>query len=78
MIFLKEIRAIVAGILGIPESQLDVNAEMNEIDEWDSMRNIQILQALEENYDILFPEDDIFDLTSVTALAEEIEKLKEE
>ena len=78
MKFLKEVRAIVAGILGIPESQLDVNAEMNEIDEWDSMRNIQILQALEENYDILFPEDDIFDLTSVTALAEEIEKLKEE
>lgn len=78
MKYLEEVKTIVAGVLGLSEAQLDVNAEMNEIDEWDSMRNIQILQALEENYDILFPEDDIFDLTSVTALAEEIEKLKEE
>ncbi len=78
MNYLDEVKTIVAGVLGLSEAQLDVNAEMNEIDEWDSMRNIQILQALEENYDILFPEDDIFDLTSVTALAEEIEKLKEE
>ena len=78
MKYLEEVKTIVAGVLGLSDAQLDVNAEMNEIDEWDSMRNIQILQALEENYDILFPEDDIFDLTSVTALAEEIEKLKEE
>ncbi len=78
MNYLDEVKTIVAGVLGLSEAQLDVIAEMNEIDEWDSMRNIQILQALEENYDILFPEDDIFDLTSVTALAEEIEKLKEE
>jgi len=78
MNYLDEVKTIVAGILGLTEAQLDVNAEMNEVEEWDSMRNIQILQALEENYDILFPEDDIFDLTSVTALAEEIEKLKEE
>lgn len=78
MNYLGEVKTIVAGILGLSEAQLDVKAEMNEVEEWDSMRNIQILQALEENYDILFPEDDIFDLTSVTALAEEIEKLKEE
>lgn len=78
MNYLGEVKTIVAGILGLSEAQLDVKAEMNEVEEWDSMRNIQILHALEENYDILFPEDDIFDLTSVTALAEEIEKLKEE
>lgn len=74
---IEVVKTIVAEILGVPESQLDVNAVMNEVDEWDSMRNIQILQSLEEHYGILFPEDDIFDLTSISALAEEIEKLKE-
>lgn len=76
MKYLEEIKNFVAEILTIPAENLDVNAEMNEVDEWDSMRNIQILQKLEEHYDIMFPEDDIFDLTSVSALAEEIEKLK--
>ncbi len=76
MKYLEEVKNFVAEILTIPAENLDVNAEMNEVDEWDSMRNIQILQKLEEHYDIMFPEDDIFDLTSVSALAEEIEKLK--
>jgi len=67
----------MAGILQMPASELDVNAEMTDVEGWDSMRNIMILQALEEHFDIMFPEDDIFDLTSVSALAEEVEKLKD-
>ena len=76
MKYLEEVKKIVADILTMPVDQLDVDAEMNDVEGWDSMSNIQILQKLEEHYDILFPEDDIFDLTSVSALAEEVEKLK--
>lgn len=76
MNYLNEVRKIVAGILQIPEERLAVNADMNDVENWDSLRNIQILSALEEHYDILFPEDDIFDLTCVQALADEIAKLK--
>ena len=60
----------------MPVETLDPNAEMTEVDGWDSMRNIMILSAMEEHYDLMFPEDDVFDLTSVAAIAEEIEKLK--
>lgn len=76
MYYLHEVRKIVADILQIPEEQLDVNADMNDVENWDSLRNIQILSSIEEYYDILFPEDDIFDLTNIQALANEVEKLK--
>lgn len=76
MKYLNEVIELTAEILQIPASELDANAEMTDIEDWDSMRNIMILQTLEEHFDIMFPEDDIFDLTSVGALAEEIEKLK--
>lgn len=76
MKYLNEVIELIAEILQIPASELDANAEMTDIEDWDSMRNIMILQTLEEHFDIMFPEDDIFDLTSVGALAEEIEKLK--
>ena len=76
MNYLNEVRKIVANILQISEDQLDINADMNNIKNWDSLRNIQILSSLEEHFDILFPEEDIFDLTNVQALADEVEKLK--
>lgn len=76
MKYIAEVKTIIARILNLPESSLDVNTDMSEISEWDSMSNIRILSTLEEHYNILFPEDDVFDLTSVFALAEEIEKIK--
>ncbi len=76
MNYLDEVKELIANVLVVQADQLDVKADMNDVEGWDSMRNIQILQTLEEHFDIMFPEDDIFDLTSVSALAEEVEKLK--
>ena len=72
---LNETKEIISSILKIPVDQLDVDAEMTEIEGWDSLRNVIILSQLEEHFNIMFPSDDIFDLTSVKAYAEEIEKL---
>ena len=76
MNYLNEVKEIVAGILQIPVEQLDVKANMNDVENWDSLRNLVILSTLEEHFEIQFPDDDIFDLTNVQALADEIEKLK--
>ena len=69
----QEIIDLISGILN---KTVDASTEMGKIQEWDSIRNVMILSALEEHFDILFPEDDIFDLTSVKAITEEIAKLK--
>lgn len=76
-IYLAETKEIISSILGIPIDNLDVEAEMTDIEGWDSLRNIKILSRLEDYFDIIFPSDDIFDLTSVKAFAEEIERIKE-
>lgn len=76
MSYIDEVKDIIASILKMPVEQLDVDAEMTEIEGWDSLRNVMILSQLEEHFNIMFPPDDIFDLTSVRAFAEEIEKIK--
>ena len=48
---------------------------MTDVKGWDSIRNVMILAQLEEHFDVVFPSEDIFDMTSVKAIAEEIEKL---
>lgn len=69
----KEVIDLISGIVKVP---VDADTEMGKIQEWDSIRNVMILSALEAHFDILFPEDDVFDLTSVKAITEEITKLK--
>lgn len=75
MDILSDTKAIIASVLKIPVDQLDVNAEMTAIAGWDSLRNVMILARLEEHFDIVFPADDIYDLTSVQAFVDEITKL---
>ncbi|MBQ5943984.1 MAG: acyl carrier protein [Bacteroidales bacterium] len=73
---LFETKAIIASVLQLSVEQLDIDDEMTDIEEWDSLRNVMILSQLEEHFSIVFPPDDIFDLTSIKAFAEEIQKLK--
>lgn len=75
MDILSETKDIIASVLKIPVEQLDVNAEMTDIAGWDSLRNVMILARLEEHFDVVFPSDDIYDLTSVQAFVDEISKL---
>lgn len=77
MDYLSEIRQIIADILNSPVSSIDPDAEMTDIEGWDSMRNIQILSTIEDHFGLMIPNDDIFDLTSVRAYAEEIKRLVE-
>ena len=74
----EEIKNTIAEILEMPAADLTFEMEMEDVDSWDSMRNVMILSTLEEKYNIIFPDDDIFALTSIGALAEEVAKLKAE
>lgn len=75
MNILTDTKDIIASVLKIPVEQLDMNAEMTDIAGWDSLRNVMILARLEEHFDVVFPSDDIYDLTSVRAFVDEITKL---
>lgn len=74
----KEVIELIAGILEIPVEKFDIDAEMEEIENWDSLRNVMIIASLEDEYDISIPQDDMFDLVSARALVEEVKKLTKE
>ena len=74
----EKVFEIVAECLEKNVSDLTMDTDMDEVEEWDSMRNVMILSRLEEEFDIMIPEDDIFDLVTVGAIVEVIEKIKAE
>lgn len=74
----EKVFEIVAECLEKNVFDLTMDTDMDDVEEWDSMRNVMILSKLEEEFDIMIPEDDIFDLVTVGAIVEEIEKIKAE
>jgi len=72
----EQVKQIVAECLEVEESSLDCEQELAEMEGYDSMRNVMILARIEKVFDIMVPEDDIFDITNINEWVEEIEKIK--
>lgn len=52
-------------ILDLEEGQLTPESSPIDIDEWDSMANVNLIVALEEEFEIKFKLEDILDLKTV-------------
>lgn len=72
----EQVKQIVAECLETEAASLDCNQELAEMEGFDSMRSVMILAKIEEVFDIMVPEDDIFDITTIDEWVEEIKKLK--
>ena len=72
----EKVKEIIAEALHVDKEVLTDDLSIGGIPEWDSVGNLTIISALEEGLDIEIPIDDLFELTSIKSLVEEIEKLK--
>ncbi len=72
----EKVKKIIADALHVDEEVLTDDLSIGGIPEWDSVGNLTIISALEEGMGVEIPLDDLFELTSIKALVEEIEKLK--
>ena len=66
---------IIAECLEIDPSAVNCELELFDMEGYDSMRSVMILSKIEDHFDIIVPEDDIFDIATIDAWVEEIEKL---
>lgn len=71
----EKIKQIVAECLELDVNTLDCDMELFDMEGYDSMRSVMILSKIEDQFDIMVPEDDIFDITTINEWVEEIEKL---
>lgn len=71
----EKVLNLIAECLEVSASELSYDTNMDDVENWDSMRNVMILSRLEDEFDILIPEDDIFDLTTIGSFVDEVDKL---
>lgn len=77
MIIQEQIKQIIAECLELDINTLDCDQELFEMEGYDSMRSVMILSKIEDTFDVMVPEDDIFEITTINEWAAEIEKIKE-
>lgn len=59
---------IMAGILDIPESRIDDSLTVEDVEDWDSMRHINLVMAFEEEFGVEFNEEEILQMLSLNAI----------
>lgn len=55
----EEIKKIFCKVIGIKESDVTDSTAYNSIDEWDSLKHLELIAEYEEFYNIEFDMDDI-------------------
>ncbi len=71
----SQVKDIIARVLNIPIEAVNDDLSSGSIPEWDSVGNLAILSTLEQELGVEFPLEDLFDLTDVKSIVEEINKL---
>lgn len=65
MITEAQLRNVLAMALSVPVADIKSDASIDTIEVWDSLKQLQIVLALEEAFDVSFAEDEALDITSL-------------
>jgi len=63
------IQQIMADVFEIPLEQITVESTQDNIDAWDSLKHLNLVVALEEEFEIYFPVEEIGNLISFRLIA---------
>ena len=71
----NKVKAIIARVLNVDPEVITDGLSSGDIPEWDSVGNLAIISTLEQELEIEFPLEDLFDLTSVQSIVDEVNQL---
>ena len=73
--FETQVKEIIARVLNVDPALITNELSSGDIPQWDSVGNLAIISTIEQELDVEFPLEDLFDLTSVQAIIDEITQL---
>ncbi len=65
---------IVSQIMNVPIEQLDEDSSSDTVENWDSLKHMNLILALEEEFAIAFSDDEVVEMLSIRRIVEILEK----
>ena len=72
----KQVKEIIARVLNVDLALITNELSSGDIPEWDSVGNLAIISTIEQELELEFPLEDLFDLTSVQSILDDVNSLK--
>ena len=69
----NRIKLVMSKILEVSIKEIDRNAEPHKFDNWDSLNHLNLIIALEEEFDINFSDDELSELLNFKLILSIIE-----
>ena len=61
----SKIKSVVSAVFQIPENKIDNESSPDNIKSWDSLKHMNLVVAFEEEFNILFTDEEIIELINV-------------
>lgn len=71
----ERVKEIIARVLNVDVGVVTDGLSSGDIPEWDSVGNLAVICTIEQELNIEFPLEDLFDLTSVRSIIDKINTL---
>ena len=66
----QQLRKLLAEVFGVRESEISPDSGKEDVDSWDSLKQMDLVMSLERAYDIRLEIQDIAAMTTVAAIAD--------
>ena len=71
----ERVREVMAAILGLEEDEIEDDTSPNTVESWDSLKHMNLILALEEEFDVEFSDDQVVELTSYREIRETLAEM---
>ena len=58
------LRSVMSAVFGVPSEEINSDSSMDTIESWDSLKHMNLVIALEEEFEITIPDDEAANITS--------------
>lgn len=72
----QRLQKIIADILGLDESEVTGSFSYRDTDRWDSLKHMEIITAIEQNFSLTFMVDEIVNMTSIEDIIRIVDEKK--
>lgn len=71
----ETLREVMSVILHVPASSIGPDSSMDNIEKWDSLQHIKLVLAVEDEFGVSIPDEDVAHVTSYALLKVVLEEL---
>jgi acyl carrier protein len=77
MINEETLKQVMATVLGVPAAAINGDTSMDNVESWDSIKHMNLVLALEEEFGVSIPDEDAANVTSYALIKVVLNELVE-